>query len=222
MGNRIVPTRFWIIGAGRFGRIAVVRILGNTPGATISLVDKEPRAIDDARVNAIHADGIAWLHAELCHAAPVDMIVPAIPLHVAAEWLKLALSNRYEVRPADFPDACLKLLPNAIRGPTGRVFVSHADFICPDNCLEPEKICTHTGKPRPVDLFRLLENFTHDNYLPIVIRSHQMFPGVGGIYPAALLDLLETARKNTRRPLMVGTACRCHGVVDCMRLTLRH
>jgi hypothetical protein len=109
-------------------------------------------------------------------------------------------------------------MPHALRGNAGQAYVSHADFICPDNCPEPEKICTHTGKPRPLDLFRLLGNVDFDDVLPIVIRSHQLLPGVGGIYPADLLDALDIVRKNSHRPLMIATACRCHGVVDFMRL----
>ena len=109
-------------------------------------------------------------------------------------------------------------MPNAIRGKTGQAFVSHADFICPDNCPESEKICTHTGKSRPMDLFRLLGNLDFQDVVPIVLRSYQLLPGVGGIYPADLMSALDTACKNSHRPLMIATACRCHGVVDFIRL----
>jgi hypothetical protein len=69
-----------------------------------------------------------------------------------------------------------------------------------------------------LDLFRLLGKVDFDDVLPIVIRSHQLLPGVGGIYPADLLDALDIVRRNSHRPLMIATACRCHGVVDFMRL----
>ena len=109
-------------------------------------------------------------------------------------------------------------MPNALRGKAGQAYVSHADFICPDNCPEPEKICTHTGKPRPMDLFRLLGTLDFEEALPIVIRSHQLLPGVGGIYPADLRAAMDTACRNSHRPMMIATACRCHGVVNFMRL----
>jgi hypothetical protein len=69
-----------------------------------------------------------------------------------------------------------------------------------------------------MDLFRLMGRLDFDNVLPIVIRSHQLLPGVGGIYPADLMSALDIVRKNSQRPLMIVTACRCHGVVDFMRL----
>ncbi|MBR9980612.1 MAG: hypothetical protein KFF50_06270 [Desulfatitalea sp.] len=213
------PTRFWIIGAGRFGRIAVSRILRNIPGAEIRLVDKQPVIIDDTRVRTIQADGIDWLETMINHEdMPVDMIVPAIPIHVAAEWLKRKLSCMYKIFPTAIPDDCLASLPNAVKGDADRIYISHADFICPDTCPEPETICTVTGKHRPLDLFRLLENFSCENYLPLVVRSHQLFPGVGGIHPESLSKLLDAALQNSHRPLMIGTACRCNGVMDFLQL----
>lgn len=216
--NPIRRTRFWIIGAGRFGQIAVKRISRHIPGATITVVDKKPFISDNAGITTINADGIEWLKAMLDQDAAVDMIVPAIPVHVAAEWLKLNLLNVYDIRAVSIPDFWLTQMPNAFRGKLGQAFVSHADFICPDNCPEPEKICTHTGKPRPLDLFCLLGNLDFEDVLPIVLRSHQLLPGVGGIHLADFLTARDTACKNSQRPLMIATACRCHGVVDFMRL----
>lgn len=219
--NPIRPTRFWIIGAGRFGQIAVKRITRHIPGATISLVDKKPFSTDDAGITRICADGIEWLSAMLDQDAPVDMIVPAIPVHVVADWLILNLKNSFDINPIRIPDSWLTQMPNALRGKTGQAFVSYADFICPDNCTEPENICTHTGKPRPMDLFRVLGNLDFEDVLAIVLRSHQLLPGVGGIYPADLRSALDIACRNSHRPLMIATACRCHGVVDFMRLETR-
>ena len=216
--NSIRHTRFWIIGAGRFGQIAVERITRHIPGATITVVDKKPFAMDDTDIATISEDGIKWLKALLDQGSPVDMIVPAIPVHVAAEWLKLNFKNLFDIRSVRIPDSWLTQMPNAIRGTTGQAFVSHADFICPDHCHEPENICTHTGKPRPKDLFRLLGNLDFQDVLPIVLRSHQLLPGVGGIYPTDLMNAMDTVCHNTHRALMIATACRCHGVVDFIRL----
>jgi hypothetical protein len=79
-------------------------------------------------------------------------------------------------------------------------------------------ICTHTGKPRPPDMFRLLENLDVDDTMPIVIRSHQLLPGVGGFSPTDLMSAVDMVCKNSRQPLMIATACRCHGVVDFIRV----
>jgi hypothetical protein len=214
----VKPARFWIVGAGRFGKIAVERITRHIPGALLTVVDQRPAMTGGANISVIREDGIRWLSAMLGETAPVDMIVPAIPVHVVCDWLKLNLRDTFDIHPIDIPDAWLSPMPNAIRGKAGQAYVSHADFICPDNCPEPEKTCTHTGKPRPMDLFRLLGNLEIDGVLSIVIRSYQLLPGVGGIYPGDLLGSADIIRKNRPHRLMIGTACRCHGVVDFMRL----
>ena len=214
-------TRFWIIGAGRFGQMAAERITRHICGATITVVDKQHFTMKGDGITLIRDDGIKWLRANLNRDAPVDMIVPAIPVHVTAEWLKLKIMKLYDIKTVKILDSWLSQMPHALPGAIGQAFVSHADFICPDNCPEPEKICTHTGKPRPMDLFRLMGQLDIDNVLPIVIRSHQLLHGVGGIYPVDLMSAVDTVCQNIQRPLMIVTACRCHGVVDCIRLKNR-
>lgn len=212
------PTRFWIIGAGRFGQLAIDRISRRFAGASITVVDRQPVSLAHAGITTIRQDGIKWLTTMLHANAPVDMIVPAIPVHVAAEWLVDKLKKKYEIRPINIPEYWLVQMPNAFRGKVGQAYVSHADFRCPDNCPEPEKRCTHTGKPRPVDLFRLLATLDFEKALPIVLRSYQLLPGVGGMYPRDLIDACRIACNNNQRPLMIATACRCHGVMDFIRL----
>lgn len=215
------PKRFWVLGAGHFGQLAVMRIIRHIQGAELTVVDTLPNKIAVERISLVQADGIAWLTDRLDRDAPVDMIVPAIPVHVAAQWAKLALADDFEIHPARIPDAWSGHLPHPINAPNGRVYTSSADFVCPDNCPEPEHICTHTGKPRPSALYDLLRGFESRHAVPIVIRSHQLLPGVGGLYPADMLNALDLVRRNNHRLIMIGTACRCHGVLDFMRLVPR-
>lgn len=210
--------RFWILGAGRFGQIAVARITRNIPHASLVVVDQNPSTLDRTDITMIREEGIGWLHRTLVPNASVDLIIPAIPVHVAAAWLKLSLKHSFHIHPLPIQDAWMARLPHAMRGAVGQAFVSHADFICPDNCPEPAAVCTHTGKPRPMDLFRQLAGIDVENVMPIIIRSHQLLPGVGGIYPADLLSALDAVCRNSHRPMMIATACRCHGVVDFVRL----
>lgn len=213
--------RFWIIGGGRFGRMAVDRILARKRRAAITVVDPRRGACRRDGITTIRQNGIEWLRSRLVPEAPVDVVVPAAPVHVAADWIASTLAHRFVIEPVIVPDARLRRLPHAVRGPHGRVYVSHADFLCPDNCPEPEAICTHTGKPRPEDLFRLLAGLTLDDLVPVVVRSHQLLPGVGGIDPADLWQARRTASECAGRPLMIATACRCHGVLDVIRLTAK-
>ena len=212
---------FWIIGSGRFGQIAVDRIATQKPDARITVVDKQ--CIEKAQdgIITIRQDGIQWLVDMLSPESPVDVIVPAIPIHVAVEWLKYNLQKKYDISSFPIQNDWLDRMPHPMRGGEGQIYVSHADFLCPDNCPEPEKICTHTGKPRPKDLFRLLAGIDLGNVLPIVLRSHQILPGVGGIYPKDLFNASEMVCKNRNQPLMIATACRCHGVIDFIQLQPR-
>ena len=213
--------RFWIIGAGRFGQIAVTRIAAKKTSARITVIDQRSIDFDPNEIDMIRQDGIQWLATRLHPDAPVDIIVPAIPVHVAVQWMHCKLKKIYEIYPLIISNNWLTRLPHPMRGGVGRIYVSHADFRCPDNCPEPKAICTHTGKPRPRDLFRFLAEIDFGDVLPIVLRSHQILPGVGGIYPDELFDALEMVRRNNTRPLMVATACRCHGVIDFFRLRKR-
>jgi hypothetical protein len=212
------PSRFWILGAGRFGQIALKRIRENDPEAAITVVDQKPVSFACSGVSVIQEDANAWLKRMLVKDAPVDVLVPAVPEHVVAAWLSCKLEVRFDVDALQISDRWLATLPNACRGGRGRVYVSHADFICPDDCPEPKQTCTRTGRVRPMDLFRLLKKSAPENIFPIVLRSHQLLPGVGGIYPADLWWALDTAIINCHQPLMIATACRCHGVVDFLRL----
>lgn len=210
--------RFWIIGAGRFGRIAAQQIIRHLPGATITLVDKQPFTIAGDGITTVIKEGTRWLDDMFDSEAVVDWIIPAIPIHVTGEWLKLNLNQTYEIKSVNISDTWLSQLPNALPGKRGQAFVSQADFVCPDNCPESKKICTYTGKVRPMDLFRLLNGLDFPDVLPIVLRSHQLFPGVGGIYPQDLISVRDIVCVNRHRLLMIATACRCHGVVDFIRL----
>ncbi len=217
--NKVRAYRFWIMGAGHFGQLAISRITRRFPQAVITVVDRCPVRIPDQSITFVRADAIPWLVQMLVTDAPVDMLVPAVPEHVVAGWLSVHLENRgLRLKSLPIPEAWLLSLPHAMRGKHGQVFVSHADFLCPDNCPEPKDRCTHTGKPRPVDMFRLLDDFEWGEALPIVLRSHQILPGVGGIYPADLWHALDLAHNIDKRPLIVATACRCHGVVNYLGL----
>ena len=83
--------------------------------------------------------------------------------------------------------------------------MSMADFICPDHCPEPKDICTHTGKPRPFNLYKKLESIKYDHFRSVVVRSRQLSPGVGGYSPGALFHALDVIKSSTT-PILLSTA----------------
>ncbi len=206
---------FWIIGGGQFGRRAVELLKKDAPAGKIIVVDKIPiRNLPDG-IEMICADGITWLTEHFTPDAAVDKIIPALPVHLAADWLKTQLINKHTiVHPAEITDAQLCHFPHPMRINPSRIVMSHADFICPPNCSEPGDLCTYTGKKRPTSLYRLLETMVIGNFVPLIVRSRQFHSGVGGFFPEDLWHLLERARLLPGTPLLIGTACKCHGVVD--------
>ncbi len=206
---------FWVLGGGQFGRRAVELLKKDTPSSNIVVVDRVPIRDLPVEIEIVCADGVEWLAKHFTPDAGVSKIIPALPLHVAADWIKKKLSDEHRiVSTPEIPDERLDLFPHPIRLNPNRVVMSHADFLCPPNCSEPDVICTYTQMRRPLALYRFLEEINFGNFVPLILRSRQFASGVGGFFPEDLWILLERARLLPGTPLLVGTACKCHGIVD--------
>lgn len=210
----------WILGAGKFGQQAARVLHKKHPAAKLIIVDKKKAALRWAEtpdIQTVHSDGISFLLRNLkCSAVP-DWIIPAIPLHVAYAWIKAKLANRYRIQEIPIPDDLAATLPFAVKGDHLEVYASYADFICPSDCPGPDTTCKHTGDPRPVMLHNLLLSVKYKNYFPVVVQSHQLFAGGGGYTPEGLFSALE-AVKTAENPVLLSTACRCHGVLHAFKL----
>lgn len=207
----------WVIGAGKFG-LRAAEILARR--ADLVIIEKRPdvcRQLKQLPHRIICADGIEYLVENLTTPDHPDWIVPAVPIHVAYAWIRAKLSAGFSLEPVAVPDSLMAHLPNPILGRHGEVYVSNADFVCPENCPEPKDRCTVTGKPRPRVLFEYLSSLDRDDLEPMVLQSRQLAPGVGGYRPQALFDLWESV-KQSRRALLLATSCRCHGVIHTCKL----
>ena len=211
-----------IIGAGKFGMQAL-RKLGALEGVTsLTMVEKRRfvcMSLQMQDINCICADGIDYLIENLNTPDDSDWIVPAIPVHVAFEWVKRKLTAKNRFRSLKVPDNIWQRLPNAIIGKDRSIYISYADFLCPPECTEPDEFCTYTGKPRPRMLFRELASIQHPGFRSIVVQSKQLAPGVGGYESQALFRALRLAR-DSRRPILLSTACKCHGVMHAFDTTM--
>ena len=205
---------FWILGAGKFGRIAVERIRGKHPEALIKAVDSDAKALTWLGLNAetVLMPGADFLLQELSPDNQPDWIVPAIPVHMAFDWLLARLQTQKPARQAPVPMEIADKAPNPMWGENGTLYVSQADFLCPDNCPEPKDRCFKTGLPRE-SLFDLFARMDAPGCTKVVIRSHQLTPGVGGIKP---YDLFHAEKQvvASELPVLFSTACRCHGVIN--------
>ncbi len=211
---------YWIIGAGKFGVKAAERLHKKRPEASLTVVDQDASALDRLDrlpVERVCKEGASYLEVYLDTQIVPDWIIPAVPIHLAFEWVRLKLSIQGRVEACPVPQDIEKMLPNPIRGSQGQLFVSYADFLCPDNCTEPFERCTFTGKPRKGLLYKRIEEISYKDYRSIVVRSHQLAPGVGGYQPEALKRSLAEVSKSDA-PVLYSTACLCHGVMHAFNL----
>jgi hypothetical protein len=211
-------TRYLILGAGYFGRRALKELVQINPHSYFIVIDQQIKSLDSlraalpVRLERVAVEGISFLEIALNSSSGLDWIIPAIPRHVAFEWL-------WQRRPADsrwqvdaVPDRIKDLAPESFQGTQKELFLSMADSICPDNCPEPQETCLKTGRPRQGSLYQLLEEVKLPDYQIKVIRSQQLAPGVGGYPSSSLRELWNWVQANSGR-LLIATACRCHGVV---------
>lgn len=214
---------FWIIGSGRFGRIAAARLWAGYPGTSILVVDHDARALGelpDLPVRTVQRDGVDFLVNELTGKDIPSYIVPAVPFHLAFEWLKRKLAPSFQVSRVPVPEEVYNKLPNPIGAGKGKLYASYAAFICPDNCPEPRSFCTVTRKERAGLLYRDCLELKIEGFVSLGIRSIQLAPGVGGYKPEALWAVLERVRQTgAGKDYLLSTACLCHGVLDAFRLT---
>jgi hypothetical protein len=213
--------KIWILGAGKFGRIAAEALGRKIENADITIIEKDKKAchrLSGVEHAVICADAIDFVTENLKTRDEPDWIIPVIPVHVAFEWIKARLRADHRIETLTLPDSLEKVLPNACRGNTGRLYISHADFRCPANCPQPPNRCTHTGKTRPTYLYKTLELLTCPQFTSVVVRSWQLCPGVGGYKPLDLFQALDSVRAS-RKPVLLSTACGCHGVLDVFEIT---
>ena len=208
-----------VIGAGRFGKRAVDALASKSKASSIWVVDQDEKALRHATgpaVKCILQQGVPFLTGFFHLLHPGNIIVPAVPIHLACEWLRLSLEGKWRVLQIKAPETIRPLLPHTWEGSEGSLLVSYADFRCPDACPEPVDHCTVTGKRRGTPMYTLLGDAAPPGYRIHVLRSRQLAPGVGGYTVGDLQELLREVGSGGEGKWLVATACRCHGVVSAM------
>ena len=179
------PKQIWILGAGKFGGKAVDALVRDKTNVSVTVIDRDPERLDLPKVNSVCSDAVDWLLAHFSAGSPAaGVIIPAIPIHVAAEWLRRALQERgIRVSPADLPESYVRSLPNPIKVGSSKAFASFAEVMCPESCDEPEGYCYLTGNKRETNLYDLLKNEEGPDFTSLVVRSYQLAAGVGECIP---------------------------------------
>ena len=206
----------WIIGLGQFGYVAFQKLSEAPENRQFVLVDSVAENLlkckdATATISLKTSDGVEFLETHLNQDRQPDWIIPALPVHLVAEWILLHLGPR-RLRRISLPSEIGTHVPHPIRGSEGNIYVSHADFLCPADCDEPQGICTVTRAMRNQNMFELLGNLDIEGFKALNIQSLQLGPGIGGYRPEQLFELMATVDR-TRGLILMSTACRCHGVI---------
>jgi hypothetical protein len=209
-----------IIGAGYFGRRAA-RILREVhlQRKHLFVVDRDEESLSkiaEPSIERIRSDGIDFLVNNYQFLQPANFIIPAIPVHLSAEYLRKYLFKDFVIKQTDIPGEIKRSLPHTWPGSEGSLLISYADFTCPDDCPEPEDCCTVTGERREIPLYESLSQLDLPGYRVHVIRSHQLMPGLGGYRFDDLMKLVGSVKQERKGRWLVGTACKCHGTLTAM------
>jgi len=206
---------YLVIGCGHFGSRAAEKLFRKDPHSKIIVVDKSRKALQKVSrlpIQRVVCDGIFYLSQFLSEGRKVNYVIPAVPFHLAFEFILSELKSSHAKRTKTPP---LSGLPNPVLGKTGDLYTSFANFLCSEDCPEPAQYCTITKRKRPKPLYEILNEFVGP-FESRVIRSHQLASGVGGFRPKTLLDTLEDIKKKKKRSrlILISTASRCHGVTS--------
>ncbi|MBN1278077.1 MAG: hypothetical protein JXA35_11365 [Deltaproteobacteria bacterium] len=204
----------FIIGSGHFGSRAA-RLLNQKSEERIFVVDLDKSSlsqVEELPVRRIVYDGVLFLIQNFSLLKFSSLIVPAVPVHLVFEWLRGYLETSLEVKRISLPQEIKPFLPFTWPANDGSLLVSFADFMCPDDCSEPE-YCTVTGERRDTPLYDLISGLELPGFNIHVIRSKQLAAGLGGYRVSEMAEAAEMVAKNVEGKWLIGTACRCHGIL---------
>jgi hypothetical protein len=199
-----------VAGFGKFGRMAVERLGKAHPGVRIVVVEKDASRLLEvpSKVRVIAGDAVAII-AGSSELEPDDIIIPMVPLNLAAEYV---LRKRSEAKKTLLPEGIIDSVPNPYVVDQSNLACSKADFLCPDDCLEGE-LCTVTGEAR-VPLYDDIRRISLRDCRILVQQSFQILPGVGG-YSFGSLRQLENQIRRGR--YIIATSCKCHAILTCIQ-----
>ena len=233
----------FVVGGGRFGTRAVEHL--KAENARVLVVDVNPHCKARSRVDLITrdlstVDSLAEGQAALIVGEGIDqlirflkskipyVIVPAIPCHVAAKVVYNWLSMRgYKL--TAYKEGTPVVADNLPKSLICCVDQAHAVIVasymlpnrrCKENCLPPKDFCSATRRPKPAPMYELLK-FSVFNVVKIseVFVSKQLGPGIGAMSGTKLHGTLKHLEALYEPyTLAIGTACKCHGVLNLFRV----
>ena len=207
--------RIFVVGFGKFGQLAIPKIQKRWPRSDIWIIDQDPENLAQGRDTAavkVLEEGGAFLWEFQDRFRPGDWIIPAVPFHLAGDWFRRILAREHSVRKTKAPGLLGAGLPFSLHIKSD-LYVSLADFECPENCPSPRGFCFRTREKRPHRLWELLGTRVPARGTLHIIQSRQLAPGLGG-YRFEDLRKLKDLSPRLIPPVYLATACPCHGVIS--------
>lgn len=198
-----------VVGGGRYGTKAARYLF--TRGISCIIVDPDPGCLATTVVkegdrSLFLCGGLKEAYRVFLEYRPVR-VFPTAPVHVAAGMASAAFGLEES---AGINEILLTVIPPELVVGTkgGSVYLSrNREAQCLPDCHEPVT-CPVTGEPRSIRLSSELRKLLPKAH---IIESLQVAPGLGALRGRDLRALLaETGGRNI---VIIGTACRCHGVI---------
>jgi hypothetical protein len=227
-------------GGGKIGTAVAVRAARE--GASVLVIDRDPGCeayshasrIQTNEEGAPPAGEISLVIGEvtteilgmLDHMVP-DELVPRIKGHLLARLLVEMMKRRgigVNVCPEAVKELVVTLGQSVImsdreNGVIVTSFMSSGE-LCEPGCGQPDT-CPVTGRYRPVPMHGLVQDALEGSVDTSFVASAHTVAGFGGVGGDDLLRLREVVERGPDGILGVATCCRCHGIINLVRVGQR-
>ncbi|MCQ8892859.1 MAG: hypothetical protein NQU41_05705 [Candidatus Methanosuratincola sp.] len=226
-----------ILGGGKYGTIALNRLRGRSERIIVVDIDPDCQAgkyaeriflgnADPGKGSSlVLGDGASFLSRLIDRGDVPDFVILTIPKNVMAA-LFISWAESLGMKVLFDPDWMLdvaKRFPEKWIVAKDQIFgvlvASYArDHVCLDGCTQPE-VCPVSGERREKSMIELAKSSVEGDFVRI-FESRLLESDVGGVEGCAILEAYRefSSRAHSGMRIAIGTACRCHAIVNFMRL----
>ena len=220
----LIENSFFILGAGKFGKIALKYANAQPNSPYILVIDKK---FDRSQEEFQDFADLVNLHevlssdsqrkfflqedigdtSELIQNGFPEHFVPAVPVHAVAYILEKLYSSLQPEVPLKSQISLyewveiVNSIPKQVilkKDPkNGVILLSWAKMneICPSNCIAPIDYCPHHHRNKPHTITEIVKQIKSPNIWNFTLESHQVQPGLGVIYGKELKSLVINCLK---------------------------
>jgi hypothetical protein len=215
----ILDNSFLILGAGKFGKIALSYVKSQPNSPHILIIDKDFEKFqgefrDFSKIVNMHEfsstskqrkfyiqKDISITSELFKHLFPENFI-PAVPIHAVAYIFQKLYSSLQPLFPLNTHisqyewNEIIRSIPEQVilkQDPdNGIILLSWAkmDEICPSDCIAPLNYCPHHHRNKTSTITEIVQQIKFSTINNLTLESHQVQPGLGMIYGKELKSIL--------------------------------